>query len=153
MWLSPHFTLAEFEDSFTARYWKIDNKAPPEIIGRLRVVAAGLERIRAAAGCPLALTSGWRGARLNRLVGGVRRSAHTLGWAADVRPVGRTLEAFVAQLRATSPQVLGRYDQLIVETSRGVLHASFSPSMRMQWLVQSGGPKSAVLMLPTLDEG
>ncbi len=145
MQMTKHFHLSEFTRSGMAATLGIDqSNPPPAVVERLAAVAQALERFRALAGVPLRVHSGWRCQQLNRLVGGVPASDHLLGWAADVSAMGLPLEAFVERLRAASHRQLGAFDQLIVESSRGVLHASFNPRFRGEWLRQDGGPKSPV---------
>lgn len=91
----PHgewFTFAELTRSVTAERHGIDNVPTEEdILGNLQDLADVLDSIRDAWGAPIVVTSGYRCAAVNALVGGVPTSAHALGLAADIRPksVGR----------------------------------------------------------------
>ena len=107
MQLTPHFKLAELTAS--ARAWAegIDNTPPPELMPRLVRTAEMLERIRSTLGVPVIVTSGYRGRKLNELVGGVTSSDHTQGHAADIiaplygtpYQVAKTLAPLVSVLR------------------------------------------------------
>lgn len=84
---APNFTLAELTRSDTARRRSIDNHPGPEAVEHLqRLARQVLQPIRDRFG-PVVITSGFRGAELNRLVGGSPRSHHRLGQAADLRPL------------------------------------------------------------------
>ena len=85
MQLSEHFSLEELIASEIAARKGIDNTPSPSIIVNLRVLAAGLEQVRAAlGGKPIHVSSGYRCAALNRAVGGAGKSAHMDGLAADI---------------------------------------------------------------------
>ena len=84
--LSEHFTLEEFERSTVARQYGIDNTVPVQYIPTLQQLCHTLlEPLRAFAGQPIIITSGYRCNALNVKVGGVYASQHTLGEAADIR--------------------------------------------------------------------
>jgi len=85
MKLTPNFSLQEFTRSAKAQALGIDNAMPPQLLGNVQALADMLERVRTAlGGKPLIITSGYRCRELNRAVGGVATSDHTLGCAADV---------------------------------------------------------------------
>lgn len=77
--MTPHFAAAEFAcrdgTPYPARW----------LDARLRPLCELLEQIRALAGGPLVVISGYRTIQYNRTVGGARRSQHVDGRAADVR--------------------------------------------------------------------
>lgn len=85
MKLSPHFSLAELTRSAWAKANGISNKPiSPEHWSNLRRLANELERVRAVLGNnPILVSSGYRNPVVNRAVGGVSNSAHSLGLAAD----------------------------------------------------------------------
>lgn len=91
MMLSQHFSLAEFTASQTAERAGIDNDLPAELLPKARATAEMLERIRKflsdklglVHGAPILITSGYRGLKLNAIVGGSKNSAHTQALAAD----------------------------------------------------------------------
>lgn len=137
--LSPHFSLAEFTASDTAR--KIGNRNQPtaQHLRHLYQTAAYMEWVRSLFGRPLIITSGYRNPAVNRAVGGVPTSDHALGWAVDFHIPGETLLDVGLRIFSTGIP----FDQLIGEWGRGVLHISFNPRMRYQLLTQRGGPGSA----------
>ena len=76
-----------------------------------RLAAELLEPLRAMAGCPLLIDSGFRSAAVNARVGGVPTSAHRDGRAADLRRAEGTCgELFERARRSGLP-----FDQLILE--------------------------------------
>ena len=115
--LSPHFKLSEFLN--LGKY--------PDNIPTMQVVAnltfgchLLLEPARQEVG-PIMINSGFRNARVNRLVGGVNNSQHLLGQAADIRPADpkqfAKLVDFLKKCEYT--------DQLL--TGNGWLHISWNP--------------------------
>lgn len=145
--MTPHFKRSEFLRSDTAKRLKIDND--PDLITHehaMAQLAYGLEILRAVIGAPLKITSGYRNKAVNRAVGGVANSAHTSGFAADfhvpgqdIKAVARKLERFLTQ----TPEI--PFDQLILETSRGVIHYAVGPKYRREILTQAGGPGTPVV--------
>lgn len=130
MKLSEHFTLAEFTASQTAARRGIDNTPPPAILDRLKITAAGMEKVRAVLGKPITVSSAYRSPALNKAVGGAKNSAHVEGWAVDFNchAFGTPLE--VARKIQTSGIA---YDQIIHEFGSWV-HISFDRRMRGQEL-------------------
>jgi hypothetical protein len=135
--LSDHFSLEELSFSSTATARGIDNTPTAEVVDHLRILAAGLERIRAILAAPLHIDSGYRSSELNRLVRGVPTSAHVSGFAAD----------FVCLQFGSPLQIVYRlhnepdleFDQIIQEGTW--VHISFAPTMRREVLTAhfSGG--------------
>jgi hypothetical protein len=109
--LSPNFTLAELTASQVAVRRGIDNSASPEIVGNLTRLASVLERVRALAGRPITVSSGYRCPPLNSWVGGASNSAHRTGLAADVTCSGITPKALATMIRDSDIA----FDQLIYE--------------------------------------
>lgn len=66
MLLTPHFTLEEFTQSATAQRLGFDNKPDPQIVGNLRVLAEGMEQVRAMTGHPIHVNSAYRSEELER---------------------------------------------------------------------------------------
>ena len=90
-----------------------------------------LEPARQVVG-PILINSGFRNARVNTLVGGVRNSQHLTGQAADIRPKDpRQFSKLVDFLRAT-PYT----DQLL--TGNGWLHISWNPFAAPRHYVRVG---------------
>lgn len=128
--LSEHFNLIEFERSSTAVANHIDNTCPPQFIPSLQQLCKEvLEPLRAFAGQPIIIGSGYRCSQLNVKVGGVYASQHTLGEAADIHiPLTpytswddnkahtdkELAEHWFSWLQANTD-----FNQLIIETSNG----------------------------------
>jgi hypothetical protein len=85
MQLSDNFSLEELIASESAARSGIDNMPPPDVMPNMFALAQGLERVRdALGGLPIHVNSGFRSARLNKLVGGAANSQHMSGLAADI---------------------------------------------------------------------
>lgn len=85
MQLSEHFSLEELIASETAARLGIDNTPPPDIAANLRILALGLERVRAVlGGKPIHVNSGYRCPALNAAIKGADNSMHLQGLAADI---------------------------------------------------------------------
>ena len=83
--LSEHFKLSEFTKSITAERLGINNKPGYEqVLAMKHLCREVLEPLRRHYGHPIRITSGYRCEELNRAVGGVGRSQHMLGEAADL---------------------------------------------------------------------
>ena len=83
--LTPHFCLEELVRSETAIRRGISNEPSEEVIRNLRHLCTEvLEPLRAYAGKPIVISSGYRCPALNRAVGGVSQSQHLRGEAADL---------------------------------------------------------------------
>lgn len=128
--LSDHFTLAEFERSATAQSCGIDNSVPSQFIPDLQQLCQTiLEPLRAFAGQPIIISSGYRCNILNVKVGGAYASQHTVGEAADIF-IPKTAYTEWDDNKAHSDKDLAErwfswlqantdFDQLIMETSNG----------------------------------
>lgn len=124
MKLSDHFTLAELVASQTAARRGLDNTPSAVTIDALRQTAALLERVRTLLGNrPLIVSSGYRSAAVNQVVGGAATSAHVLGCAADFAcpAFGSPLEI----CRAIAASDIA-FDQLIHEF-RAWVHIAWAP--------------------------
>ena len=83
---SENFTLAELIHSTTADKHRISNIPGDEQIRNLQYgVDMVLQPLRNINKKPITITSGYRCAALNKLVGGVANSYHLQGNAADIR--------------------------------------------------------------------
>ncbi|ATC34125.1 DUF882 domain-containing protein [Caulobacter vibrioides] len=144
MQMSAHFTLAEMTVSARAKRERIDNTPPPDIIARLKVVAAQMERVRERlGGKPITITSCYRSPALNaKTPGAAKASAHSQGWAVDFVCPGFGSPLQVADWLARSTI---SFDQLIHE--HGVwVHISFDPRRRGELLTIDGkGPRDGLL--------
>ena len=85
-YLTPHFRLSEFTSSATAQARGIDNTPTEEIVSNLRHLRENvLEPSRQHFGEPITISSGYRSAALNKVVGGASSSQDMTGEAADIR--------------------------------------------------------------------
>lgn len=84
---APNFALFEFQNSQVAASRGIDNTIPDDYVPNVEQVAVVLQSLRDFINSPVLISSGYRCAKLNGLVGGVRNSFHTIGRAADFIPV------------------------------------------------------------------
>ncbi len=120
---TEHFVLSEFLASRKAEEHKIPNIPLGCHIIRLRNLAVRcLEPTRQRFKLPIIVTSGYRCAKLNQLVGGVPSSQHVEGLAADIQvphhhwPFSVTTEEQMARiLWFWMKDNLPDYDQLILE--------------------------------------
>lgn len=85
MKLGQFFTLEELTASATANRLKISNKPTEAEVENLRqLVQEVLDPLRSQFRKPIIVTSGFRSTELNAAVGGVSKSQHLLGQAADI---------------------------------------------------------------------
>jgi hypothetical protein len=127
MKLSEHFSLQELTKSQIGDRLGIDNMPSDEFLGRLTVLCERvLEPIRAHYGSPVHINSGYRGPKVNKLVGGAPTSQHCRGEAADIEIVGVANGDLAHWIELN----LG-YDQLILECYKkgipdsGWVHVSY----------------------------
>jgi zinc D-Ala-D-Ala carboxypeptidase len=115
--MTPHFTLDELTFSMTAKNRGIPNTPAGVELENLRRTAHALERVRAAVGRPVRVSSGYRSPALNTAIGGSKTSAHMRGLAADVSVVGMSSrELAIAAAKALENE----FDQIIDEFGRWV---------------------------------
>jgi zinc D-Ala-D-Ala carboxypeptidase len=120
--LSDHFLLSELVFSYEAQRRGLSNDPADEAtLDNLKFLATHvLEPIRAKFG-PFAPTSGYRSPAVNKAVGGVPRSQHAVGQAADiVHPATGRLELY-HWIRDNLEEANGGigFDQLILEFYHG----------------------------------
>jgi len=127
--VTPHFTYDELIASQTAARFGIPNVPTEEVKRNMKVLAEGLEKVRALLGKPMTISSGFRSSVLNHKVGGSRKSAHMTGFAADFTcwAYGKPIEIVQAIRDAKIP-----VDQVIEEGTW--VHISFAPTMRNQFM-------------------
>src|SRR5215467_2562572 len=132
--LTENFTLEELYVSSTAVRQGIDNTPDPVIVENLRLLAWGLEEVRALLGEPMHIDSGYRCPELNLAIKGAKNSAHVRGYAADfICPgFGNPLEI----VRAISKSAIA-FDQCIREGTW--VHISFDPRARKELLTAHFG--------------
>lgn len=139
MQLTTNFTLDELTRSTTADRLGIDNAPNATEISHLKALCVQiLQPARSALG-PIRISSGFRSAALNRVVGGVSNSDHRLGYAADIVPLQVGTLVLAKWIKNNTP-----FDQLILEfgtpTNPNWIHISAHPRRRMQVLRASGSP-------------
>ena len=141
--LSEHFTLEELIHSQTAARQNIDSTPSAPIIDNLKVLAAGLEKVRALVGHPIVVSSGYRCPPLNRAVGGAVNSQHMDGAAADILCSG--FGTPLQLCRAIEASAI-RFDQMIYEY--GWCHISFTNAVDRRMLTldpQSGKTRPGIV--------
>lgn len=121
-----YFTIEELIKSSTARRKGIPNLPNGEQKENLiALVDNVLDPLRKLWGKPIIVTSGFRCAKLNRAVGGVAKSQHMKGQAADIRTVENTTmenkRLFDVAMKSGLP-----FDQLIDEYGYNWIHISFN---------------------------
>jgi putative chitinase len=142
MQLSEHFSLAEFIRSETAARLGNDNKPTPKHLENLKITAAGFEKVRALlGGGSLRITSGYRNPVVNKSVGGTPTSAHPQGFAGDFRHASLTPLECARRIRDSDLE----FDQLILETSRNVVHLAFGPDKRRMVGEQKGAAGTRIV--------
>jgi uncharacterized protein YcbK (DUF882 family) len=147
MKLSAHFSLSEFISP------NDPNRPSQSALANLRELAAVLEIIRARAGRPLKITSGYRSPSYNRAIGGAAMSLHTTGMACDIEAPGDMLE--LAALASQISEIGG----VGVYPGRGFIHVDIrrrpEGSKLPTWWAQVNGaygpvPKDLVAKLKKL---
>lgn len=120
-----YFTMTELTSSATAKRKGINNTPDAKAKAALSALVANvLDPLREKYGKPIVVTSGYRCPKLNKAVGGVARSQHTKGEAADIRCVSNS--------RAENKRIFDLivasglpFDQLIDEYNYDWVHVSF----------------------------
>ena len=121
-----YFTFDELTASATARRMGIPNIPSWRERENLRLLVDNvLDPLREAWGKPVIVTSGYRCAMLNRIVGGAANSQHTTGMAADIRTLTDT-DADNRKLFELALDLDLPYDQLIDEYGYDWVHISYS---------------------------
>lgn len=83
--MAIYFTIEEMTKSQTAELHHINNTPTKEVVENLKKVMYILDIVRVYIGKPILVNSGYRCKKLNEMVGGVQKSMHTKGLAADFR--------------------------------------------------------------------
>jgi hypothetical protein len=119
---------------------------PDELASNAWAMLALLDRVRAAGGVPLQLTSFYRSPAKNLAVGGAGRSPHLVAAAADVVPIGLDVVTWATRIAGES------FGQLIVYPhTDGHAHItlpSFPNGAQGQTLVLVGNPNKYASWLP-----
>lgn len=123
--MAKYFTVAEMLKSETADKNKIQNIPSVEVQQNIEELLEVLDDLREFYGKPIKITSGFRCAELNKLVGGSPTSAHVIGYAADLQPIGDTFENFKASVLEWLNKSRVKFDQCIVEKSKSAQWVHF----------------------------
>lgn len=83
--MAIYFNIKEMTKSQTAELYHIDNTPTEEVVENLKKVMYILDIVRVYIGKPIFVNSGYRCKKLNETVGGVQKSMHIKGLAADFR--------------------------------------------------------------------
>lgn len=102
--IAPHFRLWEFECPCCFRV-----RLHPVLLEKL-------EKLRQEMGIPIVITSGYRCEKHNREVGGVAKSLHLFGQAADIAIPARIMDQVCWLARKAG------FDQVIPYHSRNFIH-------------------------------
>ena len=124
-----YFTFNELTFSPTAKRKNIDNTPDSTVKAKLTALVANiLDPLREAYGKPIVVTSGYRCPKLNKAVGGVPKSQHLKGEAADIRTLSDkpsdNKKLFDLIIKLNLP-----FDQLIDEYGYNWIHVSYSQSL------------------------
>lgn len=84
--MRKYFTLQELTYSATAKKYNIDNTPTEEVKENLNELIEFLDGVRKAWGSALLVSSGYRCEELDEKIGGVKTSAHRIGFAVDLVP-------------------------------------------------------------------
>lgn len=134
-----YFTITELCASQKAKAYGINNHTISATVADnlIRLVDNVLDPLRKAYGKPITVSSGYRCEKLNRLVGGVELSQHTLGEAADIT-VGSNREN--KKLFEMIQKLNLPFDQLIWEkgdtTGPDWVHISFSSTRQRKQVIR-----------------
>ncbi len=118
--MNLNFKMSELIYSDTANRYNINNMPDTNSLDcMLDLIYNVLQPLREKLGCPIIVTSGYRNAQVNKLVGGVVNSQHTKGQAADIIVNGMGVAQLVEFIKKSGLE----YDQLINE--RDWVHISY----------------------------
>lgn len=123
--MAKYFTVAEMLKSETAEKNKIQNIPSVEIEQNIEELLGVLDGLREFYGKPIKITSGYRCTELNRLLGGSPTSAHVIGYAADLQPIGDTFENFKAEVLKWLKKSRVKFDQCIIERNKSTQWVHF----------------------------
>ena len=123
--MMKYFTMGELVSSKTADAHGIDNRCNREQQQNLLLlVEKVLDPLREAYGKPIHVNSGFRCAKLNKLVGGAKNSDHMNGCAADIVGTPNNKEENKRLFKLVSELGLS-FDQLINESNYSWVHVSY----------------------------
>ena len=130
IFISDNFSIGEVNHSDYAQRKNITNQIPNKFIGNARALAKNiLEPVRVFYRIPIVPSSWYRSPKLNRKVGGSKRSQHMLGQAVDFKVASKHV-SLIALARWIKENL--EFDQLILECydpndkSKGWVHCSYN---------------------------
>lgn len=113
--MAKYFKLSELTYSSTAKKHGIDNTPNAEQKAHLEELMEFADGMRACWGGALIVSSGFRCEELNTKVGGVKTSAHRVGYAMDIKPANnKTLQFFEKMKEYLKDK---DFDELLFETN------------------------------------
>lgn len=111
-----YFNFEQWAVSSIAKQKGIDNSVPSNFYPRIKeLIEIILDPLREAWGSDIIVTSGYRNATLNRIIGGSNTSAHSQCYAADLVPVGRSINEFALFVLHWLNDNNIKFDQFIIE--------------------------------------
>ena len=147
--LTQHFSVNELSATAQPYY---NTSGPVEELYLLRLAELVLEPLRHLWGCPISVSSGYRSDAVNAAVGGRPDSAHRFGRAADIEPVGISIDDAYRMLAQSGIP----FDQAVLERSQTTgarwIHVAIAPIYqrpRKQCLVTDNGLVFTAYQLPT----
>lgn len=123
--MAKYFKAAEMLKSETAVKNKIQNIPSAEVKKNIEELLGVLDGLREFYGKPIRITSGFRCTELNKLVGGSPTSAHVIGYAVDLQPIGDTFENFKAEVLRWLDKSRVKFDQCIIERNKNTQWVHF----------------------------
>ncbi len=116
-----HFTIKELTRSETAARLGLDNTPPREAVENMqRLIREVLDPAREILGMPIIVNSGYRCKELNSAVGGVARSYHLFGRAADLTTGTQQGNRMLIKILQSLPHV-----ELIWERGGAWIHVAY----------------------------
>lgn len=125
--MKSYFTYEELIRSETATQYNIDNT--PDFKSELNiynVLIPRLNQIREEWGHPIYVNSGYRCEKLNKKVGGSKKSSHMKGLAVDITTGNRESNKRLFNLIRAKFQ----FDQLIDEQNYSWIHIGYKPDKK-----------------------
>lgn len=126
--------MKEFWFSSTAIRQSIDNRPGQQVFANLVQIGAIMDKIRQFVGKPIRITSGYRCAKLNQLIGGSKTSQHLKGLAIDFQVVGYSNKQLFDLFKELSKGYIVVFDQLIWQYNSWI-HISITDNPRKQCLI------------------
>jgi len=120
---SRYFTMDEMIKSETADRLGIDNRPDEKAIFSIRNLMSFLDMIRVLWGGPIYVNSGYRCPELNAAVGGVKKSQHVKGNAADITVGSKEKNKELFDMIVKNVKMLN-FDQCINENDYTWVHIS-----------------------------